>query len=415
LPVQTVSASNGVAFVHCLGSCANNIVLRPFFVRSTPLCVATYPDKKENAMSPRIDRRVRNLVQCLFLLAPPLALVGCGTTPLSGPAADSAGRPAQTSKPAPGAPALPPAGSGRGGYYMDDGPGENPPEGLLDTPDAEPKIESYSPRANRPYTVFGKTYAPVTEDKPFRQRGVGSWYGKKFHGQKTSSGEPYDMYKMTAAHPTLPIPSYARVTNLSNGKQVVVRINDRGPFHSGRIIDLSYTAALKLGYLGKGSSELEVERILPEEIARLAKGGPETKPRMPTPVQDVPPATAASSLPLRNEPAVVVTPVSLGGPEAPRALEEPLAAAPVIVPSTQAVSGQGFYLQLGAFSQAANAEAARERLAKNAPAGLPSLEVVEFGTFFRVYSGPFASRPEADAAARQLQDGGLAKPMIVQR
>ena len=135
-------------------------------------------------------------------------------------------------------PVLPPAGSGRGGYYQDDGPGEHPPEGLLDIPDPIPKVEPYASTGNKPYVVFGQTYTPLVDQQPFKQRGVGSWYGKKFHGQKTSSGELYDMYKVTAAHPTLPIPSYARVTNLSNGAQVIVRINDRGPFHSSRIIDL---------------------------------------------------------------------------------------------------------------------------------------------------------------------------------
>ena len=189
-------------------------------------------------------------------------------------------------------PVLPAAGSGHGGYYQDDGPGDHPPDGLLDLPDAVPKVEPYSPTGNKPYVVFGKTYVPITDGRPFKQRGTGSWYGKKFHGQKTSSGELYDMYKLTAAHPTLPIPSYARVTNLANGKQVIVRINDRGPFHSERIIDLSYTAALKLGYLGSGSSQLEVERLLPDDIARInaAKqaGG----------VAQVAPPAAAQSVPL---------------------------------------------------------------------------------------------------------------------
>jgi rare lipoprotein A len=190
------------------------------------------------------------------------------------------------------------------------------------------------------------------------------------------------------------------VTNLSNGKQVVVRVNDRGPFHSGRIIDLSYTAALKLGYLGKGSSELEVERILPEEIARMGKGEKQARVERPAPAQET---------------AVVAMPVNLGGPEAPRMLEQTMVAAPVVVASPQAASAQGFYLQLGAYSQAANAEAARARFASSQTLTLPPLEVVEYNKFFRIYSGPFATRAQADAAARQLQDGGMAKPMIVQR
>ncbi|HYD97494.1 MAG TPA: septal ring lytic transglycosylase RlpA family protein [Noviherbaspirillum sp.] len=335
----------------------------------------------------------RHAAQLLALLLPPLALTGCGSAPTVTPP------PAETppaARPAPkapsGLPALPPAGSGRGGYYMDDGPGENPPEGLLDTPDAEPRIEPYSTRANRPYTVFGKTYTPSVEDVPFRQRGVGSWYGRKFHGQKTSSGEPYDMYKMTAAHPTLPIPSYARVTNLANGRQVIVRINDRGPFHSGRIIDLSYTAALKLGYLGSGSSELEVERLLPQEIARMGKGK-----------ADAVPGTA------------MVTPVSLAGPEAPRPLAPLPAAQPAAAPAGAAAPGQGFYLQLGAFGQRANAEAIRNRVLQSGAVSLPAMEIVESKPYFRLYSGPFATREEAAAAAQRLQQSGPYKPMIVQR
>ena len=156
-----------------------------------------------------------------------------------------------------------------GGYYKDDGPGDAIPDGLVDTPDAEPKIEPIAKGPSKPYTILDQTFVPITDDKPFIQRGKGSWYGKKFHGQRTASGEIYDMFKMTAAHPTLPIPSYARVTNLRNGKQVIVRINDRGPFHASRIIDMSYTAALKLGFIQIGSTELEVERILPDEIVRM--------------------------------------------------------------------------------------------------------------------------------------------------
>jgi len=161
------------------------------------------------------------------------------------------------------APQLPPAKSGRGGYYKDDGPGDDIPDGLLDVPDAVVKAEPFNKWTSRPYTVLGKTYTPLGNDERYSARGVSTWYGVKFHGQRTASGELYDMYKMTAAHPTLPIPSYVRVTSLDTGNSVVVRINDRGPFHSSRIIDVSYTAALKLGLLGKGSHEVEIERLFP--------------------------------------------------------------------------------------------------------------------------------------------------------
>ncbi|MDE2342968.1 MAG: septal ring lytic transglycosylase RlpA family protein [Betaproteobacteria bacterium] len=160
-------------------------------------------------------------------------------------------------------PAEAPAGSGRGGYYLDDGPGAHPPAHLDQIPDAVPKWEPLNRFANKPYTAFGKVYVPDISGKPYRARGTASWYGRRYNHQKTSSGELYDMYGMTAAHPTLPIPSYARVTNLSNHKSVVVRINDRGPFRSNRLIDLSYTAAWKLGFVNKGSAEVEVERLFP--------------------------------------------------------------------------------------------------------------------------------------------------------
>jgi peptidoglycan lytic transglycosylase len=150
----------------------------------------------------------------------------------------------------------------RGGYYKDDGPGARLPD-LASIPDAVPRAEPLHRWANRPYERFGKRYVPLTRVGPFEQRGLASWYGKRFHGSATSSGEIYDMYKMSAAHPILPIPSYARVTNLANGRTVVVRVNDRGPFHSSRIIDLSYAAAYKLGYVATGSARVLVEQIVP--------------------------------------------------------------------------------------------------------------------------------------------------------
>src|SRR5205085_3572913 len=122
-----------------------------------------------------------------------------------------------------------------------------PPSDLASRADAEPRVEAIRIGGpNKPYQALGRTYVPETRDVPFSERGLASWYGTKFHGHSTSSGEPYDMYAMTAAHPTLPIPSYARVRNPANGREVIVRINDRGPFHEGRIIDLSYTAAFRL-------------------------------------------------------------------------------------------------------------------------------------------------------------------------
>ena len=156
-----------------------------------------------------------------------------------------------------------------GGYYLDDGPPATPPADLDRVADAVPRVEPLHKYANRPYTALGRDYVPMTSLQPFRQRGMASWYGKRYHGQKTSSGEVYDMYAMSAAHPTLPIPSYARVTNLTNGRSIVVRINDRGPFRSARIIDVSYVAAYKLGFIQAGQAQVEVEAILPGKIAGL--------------------------------------------------------------------------------------------------------------------------------------------------
>lgn len=156
--------------------------------------------------------------------------------------------------------------SRKGGYYKDDGPGANPPANLDRVPDAVPKIEPLARGPNRPYTVLGQSFTPDTSGRPYRVQGRASWYGRKFHGKPTSNGERYDMYAMTAAHPTLPIPSYVRVTRVSTGKTVILRVNDRGPFLRGRVIDLSYVAAYKLGVLAPGSAEVIVERIMPEEI-----------------------------------------------------------------------------------------------------------------------------------------------------
>ena len=152
----------------------------------------------------------------------------------------------------------------RGG--RDDGPGA-PPGNLDRIADARPRSEALNPGANSPYTALGRKYVPYQSLRAYRARGLASWYGRKFHGKPTSSGERYDMYAMTAAHTILPIPSYARVTNLSNGRSVIVRVNDRGPFHPERIIDLSYTAAYKLGFVNAGSAQVEVEAILPRGSA----------------------------------------------------------------------------------------------------------------------------------------------------
>jgi len=343
----------------------------------------------------------------LLPLALLLVLAACGTAPPK--RAASLPKSAPVSAPRaqePGVPVLPPANSGRGAYYQDDGPGDNPPPNLMQVPDADVRNDPLLPRANRPYTVFGKTYTPIPNDQPLTQRGLGTWYGKKFHGQKTSSGEIYDMYKMTAAHTTLPIPSYARVTNVSNGKSVIVRINDRGPFHSTRVIDVSYTAALKLGLLANGSTQLEVTRIMPDEIEQILAARKRGDTMMVAAAAAKPrggmAADGAGAEPPKPVSAAVAPPeieaMMLGA--APGGGEAPVAQA-------------GYYLQLGAFGLADNAEQMRTRLVEAGSGDV--FEVVQNGSVFRLYGGPFASRQEAAQAALRLPSALRLKPIIVQR
>ena len=159
----------------------------------------------------------------------------------------------------------------KGAYYLDDGPEEEIPENLSNIPNAIPKKEPLNKFSNRPYKVFGKTYYPMTSLKPYTKNGYATWYGKKYHGNKTSIGEVYDMYEMTAAHKTLPLPCYVKVTNLKNDKTVIVRVNDRGPFVKDRIIDLSYAAANRLEIIEKGSELVKVELIDLDDKVKVSK------------------------------------------------------------------------------------------------------------------------------------------------
>jgi rare lipoprotein A len=257
-----------------------------------------------------------------------------------------------------------------GGYYKDDGPGRNPPANLDQVPDAVPKEEPLHPYANNAYKVMGKRYTPIPPDKEYKAKGLASWYGRKFHGRSTSSGEPYDMYGMTAAHATLPIPSYARVTNLNNGQSVLVRVNDRGPFHEGRIIDLSYTAAYKLDVL-KQVTPVEVELVSADDVA------PDSFiARAETPDVDVP------------EPAAPVREAT------PVAVKEPAAAKEV-------VAGTASFLQLGAFAKKESAEALLERAKTKLSKDFPGVMRLEIGNLHKIQAGPFMN-PEAAAQASEL-------------
>lgn len=307
-------------------------------------------------------------------------LGGCGSL---GPRWIHDSRPGEVSQAS-----TPPASRG-GGYYKDDGPGDNPPD-MAAIPDAEPRVEPLHRFANNPYNVFGVTYTPQRALAPYKARGLGSWYGRKFHGQKTSSGEIYDMYGMTAAHPTLPIPSYARVTNVGNGRSVIVRVNDRGPFHPGRIIDLSYTAAWKLGYVAAGSAPVEVELLTPDLIAALDRDR-----RSPAASAA---ATAAATPPAAEPPAPVVA----ARPEAAQTL-------PVEVRSG------GVFLQLAAFSARDNAESFRARIYRELGWLSEGIQILQQGGLFRLHAGPYRDRAEASGMAERLRAELQLNPMIVVR
>jgi rare lipoprotein A len=239
-----------------------------------------------------------------------------------------------------------------------DGPPLQPPpaQALERVPDAAPRIEPVRPGGpNKPYEVLGRRYVPLDGDPPYTQRGPASWYGRQFHGKPTASGELYDMYGMTAAHPTLPIPSYLRVRNPANGREVIVRVNDRGPFHSDRILDLSYTAALKLDLL-RGVRVVEIERITYDDIrtgawlrgsdaTRLAQQepAPAALPVLAAPERavDVPRSATAPTAPTASTtstaPSVPSVPVPPAPPAAP-APPAPPAPPPLDAPAAPAAA-----------------------------------------------------------------------------
>jgi rare lipoprotein A len=234
----------------------------------------------------------------------------------------------------------------------DDAPAR--PRNVSNIPDAVPRVEPHSRYGNPDsYVVYGQRYYTLASGRGYRQQGQASWYGTKFHGRHTSSGEVYDMYGMTAAHKTLPLPSYVEVTNLENGRKVILRVNDRGPFHNGRIIDVSYAAAVKLDIIGNGTARVEVRAI---------------DPRPPT-----------TSL----EPAQTIGPP-------PQSIEAPL------------------YLQVGAFQSRYNAERLRRDLEGQ---NIGAVRIVEAatgtGTFYKVQVGPLNGTREAERVARELMPLGI--------
>jgi len=233
-----------------------------------------------------------------------------------------------------------------GAYFQNDGPADHIPVNLDLVPNAIPQDEPLIRAANLPYSALGMSFRPDTSNTPYKAKGLASWYGKQFHGRRTTSGERYDMFAMTAAHPTLPIPSYIQVTNLKNGKKVIVRINDRGPFHRGRILDLSYAAAHRLGFVGQGSARVQVERVWPTTETAAARS------------------------------SVDVTLKSEEGPK---------------------------YLQLGAFNQLSNAEALLKRMVDKLDASYdPKLGIVNQRGVYMVRLGPFDTSAAVRSVAESL-------------
>ena len=206
--------------------------------------------------------------------------------------------------------------SGGGGFYLDDGPPAVSSADLAAIPDAAPRAEPILAARNRPYSALGQNFSPMTELRPYRRRGLASWYGRRYHGRKTSLGETYDMFKMTAAHPTLPLPSYARVTRVdAPDKTVIVRVNDRGPFLRGRIIDLSYAAAAKLGIVKNGVGAVEVELLLPP----FADDSP--RPSV-APAADAPPSVADSVASAASAALPALQLAALSDPDSARRLRD---------------------------------------------------------------------------------------------
>ena len=236
-------------------------------------------------------------------------------------------------------------------------------------PDAVP-VPHNGPYKAAPYTVLGRRYVPMADGRSYREEGLASWYGTKFHGQLTANGENYDLYGMTAAHKTLPLPSYVRVTNLDNQRSIIVRVNDRGPFHSDRIIDLSYAGALKLGYAEQGTARVRVEGIDPVVWQRQNHGG-----------------AVAQTQPTVTAPAPATHPPEPNG---------------------------GLYLQLGAFSSNQAAEQLRSQVQGMVRAQVFVSPVqVDARTLHRVRVGPVASHDEVQQLMERLRLANLGTPAVV--
>lgn len=274
-----------------------------------------------------------------------------------------------------------------------DGAPAQAPTDLAALPDPVPRIEPIRKGGpNKPYEVLGQAYAPLADDVPWREQGVASWYGTKFHGRRTASGELFSMYGLTAAHRTLPIPSYARVRHVKTGKSVIVRINDRGPFHGGRVIDLSYAAAVKLGMASAGNAQVEVTRLTFDDIRRGvwdtdATQGGEAAVEMGRGVAAAPERMATT------------TPAST--PPSPARAYTP--------------AQRGFYVQLAAMRQREGVDRLQQRVSDELAGLMPMLAVFHESSMYKLKVGPYATRQDALLAADQAREALQLNPMVVER
>lgn len=301
-----------------------------------------------------------------------------------------------------------PSSGSRYSIKQDRGPTQH--KDMSQVADAVPRVEAHSRGGNKStYEVWGKQYHVMPSSIGFTQQGLASWYGEKFHGHLTSNGETYDMYAMTAAHKNLPLPTFARVTNLENGKVVIVRVNDRGPFHGDRIIDLSYAAASKLGYRKKGVAKVLVEAIdastwtaSGEQALRrqrqqngIQPGQQVASAPKATAVKPAPKAVAVAKLPLVSTAQASATPVAAS------AISQQLQRIP------------GYYIQVGAFSKSASATSLADKLGKQLARADVLAEKSADGSLYRVIIGPINDRNSAELLGQKVVDLGFLNPLLL--
>ncbi len=308
-----------------------------------------------------------------LLLAAGLMLHGCGSKP--------AKKPVTTAKPAPSTAYKQSKNDGAPWWDKD----------VSGIPDATP-TPHYGPVKASPYVVLGKKYYPIQSAHSYKETGTASWYGTKFHGLHTANGETYDLYGMTAAHKTLPLPSYVKVTNLDNNRSVILRVNDRGPFYSDRIIDLSFAAAKKLGYAEKGVARVKVEGINPEQWWAERGQQPPVMGSWQPPAEPVQQTVTEVYVPPVQQHAGVLLPLEVN-PQA---------------------ETRGMYLQVGAFANPDAAQLLSDKLSGVTVEGVKVSSVVrEQQVLHRVRIGPLSDMQLAEDLRQRIQLAGLGNPTLV--